>query len=144
MKKNIHEKKGLYKEDTSVQPLTLFEQLKKGNKIDVKFLGIDEKKPLKNLQLAIFVNGSLKYASKKGVFTVTTLTFPTLRRKGWKIYCEKVQKDRIIFKNDKDYKKFIGFCTELRDCVRIQELYNQLCFDFVKTFEAEESQEKAI
>lgn len=132
-----------YLKDTGVKPLTLKDQLIKGANIEVKFLNVKEDKPLSSLQLAVYMNGQLKYTSKKGVFTITTVKYSAIRRKGWRFYSEKIEKDRIIFKEKKDYDKFIGFCTKVRDCVRIQDMYEDLCFNFIKEWEEQYLEEDA-
>lgn len=120
---------------SKVLPLTLREQLSKNNKITMNFVGADVESTesnMDNLQLLVFFNGKLKYATKKGIFTFKTIKRNSLKRKGWKIYCETTEKDRIVFKNNNEYEKFIGFCTKTRECVKLQDMYHELCYTFVE------------
>lgn len=133
---NVGGKKGEdYLKDTGVQPLTFKDQFLKGGNIEVKFINNSLMKNLNTMQLAIFINGDLKYTSKKGVFAITTIKYSTLRRKGWRLYCENVEKDKITFKNKKDFENFLGFCTKLRDCGRVQDLFSDLCYSFIADFD---------
>ena len=119
---------------SGVEKLTLWEQLRKGNKIEVKFLNVKEDKTLKDLQLAVFINDKLRYVTRKGAFSIKNYSYQTLVRKGWKFSYETRAFDRIIFEEQKDFDKFISFCKELRDCPRIMDMYKQCGKDLINSF----------
>lgn len=128
--------KFIRKNNNNVKDITLKEKIFKGQDITVSFLG--EKKNLSDLQLTIFVNGELKYSSKKGVFAIKTISTPKVVRNGWKFSTEMTNKSRIVFEEKKDYDNFIGFCVQLRDCIRVQNMFEELCYEYVEGFEDKE------
>lgn len=124
---NVSNKK---KKQTPLEPITLREKVFKGQKIGVIFEG--EQKDLSDLCLKIFVNQKLKFVSPVGVFAIQQYQTPRIIRKGWFLTTIMVDKQRLIFKDQKELERFKGFITQLRDCTRVEEMFIDLCFSHLK------------
>ena len=126
-----------YNKPSGVQKLTLLEQLRKGNDIQVKFLNVKEDNALEDLQMAVFINKKLRYVTRKGAFSVKTISYQKIVRKGWRLTNEPYTYHRLVFDEEKDYQKFSNFCRQLRDCTKIIEMYHKCCRDIMESFSEE-------
>ena len=113
-----------------LEGVTLRERTFKGQNIGVLFEG--ELEDLSDLCLKIFVNQKLKFVSPTGVFAIKQYQSPRIVRKGWFLTTIMIDKQRLIFKDQKELERFKGFITQLRDCTRVEEMFIDLCFSYLK------------
>lgn len=116
-------------ENTMIKEFKGLERLKKydirvefKNTDDIENLQCNSKEALANLQMLIFFNDELVYATKKKSFYVKEVNDYKIKLN--KYYLPKyhpIKYNRIKLE-EKRYKSFIGWCTNLRQCVYLQEL----------------------
>lgn len=127
---------------TGVEPLTVIEKLSK--KIDIKVAIRNLHNPndvdLKKCQLVVYLNGKVKYVSKKGA--IETYTYERVEA-DWKVWHyinhRKVTYQGITFRNDKDKESFYKFCELCRACYRIDAEFENLR----KTYKTKVENEKS-
>lgn len=118
------------KKQTPLESVSLRERMFKGQDIRLLFEG--EQEDLSDLCLKIFVNQKLKFVSPTGVFAIKQYQSPKIVRKGWFLTTIMIDKQRLIFKDQKELERFKGFITQLRDCIRVEEMFIDLCFSHLK------------
>lgn len=121
-----------YENETPKQfkDLTWREKTFKGQKISLSLFG--KKEDLSDLQLLVYVNNELKYATKKGVFKIKTYKVSRIVFRGWLPEVETNVRETLIFKNEKDFNRFNLFIRKLRDCILIDETFHDLCLEYCR------------
>lgn len=115
----------------SFKEVTWKEKVFKGQKIVLTLYG--KKENLSDLQLCVYVNNDLKYATKKGVFKVKTFQVSRVVFKKWLPRVETNTRQTLIFKSENDFKKFDFFIRKLRDCVEVNDVFHELCSEYCKS-----------
>lgn len=117
-------------EDTGVEPLTVWEKLSKNIDIRVEIKNLknpDKIANLKQCQLVVYLNGKIKYISKKGA--IEAYTFERVEA-DWKVWHfvnhRKVMYGGITFRSEKDRRHFYNFCELCRACYRIDAKFEEL------------------
>ena len=86
----------------------------------------------KDLQLLVFFNKDLKYASKKGIFDIEEYQHHTSTRVGWfKYEHEYTTKQKVVFAKENDCRNFEKFCMEVKDCNRLKQMFKELSYNYM-------------
>ena len=107
---------------------------------DIKVIFKDYKgqKNPKDLQLLVFFNDDLKYASRKGIFDIEEYqTYKATRVKWFKFDYEYFIKQKVVFSKKNDCKNFEKFCMEVKDCNRIKQLFKELSYNYMHELDVE-------
>lgn len=128
--KNMYQKERKPKEHETIE-ITRKEQIFKGQKIEVMFEGFKE--DLSDLRLKVYVNNAMKFVSQEGAFISTTIRVPKIVRKGWFFTTIFYEKTFLKFEQQEEYERFQRFAVKLRDCSRVEEMYNEQCVEYLKS-----------
>lgn len=129
-RKNYHTK---YEPKKETEAITLMEQLFKGQDIIVFFEG--KQSDLSDLRLKVYVNGKMKFVSQEGAFIKTVVKTPKVVRKGWFFTTTFIERERLKFEHQKEYERFQKFIHKLKDCQRVENMYKEQCYDYLKVMQ---------
>ncbi|MGL5649548.1 MAG: hypothetical protein ACRDDY_17065 [Clostridium sp.] len=113
--------------------ITRAEKVFKNQKIEVFFEG--DKEDLSDLRLKVFVNNSMKFVSQEGAFVMVNTSLPRIVREGWFFTTIYIDKSYLQFKEQQEYERFQKFTIELRDCVRVNDMFRQECVKYAEQLE---------
>lgn len=122
--------------------ITRAEKIFKNQKIEVKFEG--DKEDLSDLRLKVYVNNAMKFVSQEGAFIVVHATFPKIVRKGWFFTTIYHKKFFLQFKEQEEYERFQKFTIELRDCVRVNDMFREACYAYARRYMEERTEDKEV
>lgn len=110
-----------------VHPVTFSERMFKNHHIHVGFIG----DKVSTLQLVVFVNGKLKFVSKR-CFETRVVRFPRIVRKGW--WFDTIIEEKIVvcFKHRAEMDRFNTFCTSLKQGEEVQNQFAFIRVDVLK------------
>lgn len=78
----------------------------------------------KDIQMLCYMDDELVYASKKNSFKKKTIKIYGLKLNNWYLpHYEPIEKEILVWANDKEHSRFINFCKKfrLKTCIRLQD-----------------------
>ncbi|MGL5348297.1 MAG: hypothetical protein ACRDA3_13180 [Peptostreptococcaceae bacterium] len=121
--------------NTGIEPLTVMEKLSKNIDIKVEIKNLHNPKDsvdLKKCQLVVYLNGKVKYVSKKGAIQAYTFERTEADWKVWHfVNHRKVMYGGIGFKGEQERKHFYKFCELCRVCYKIDAEFEKLRKEYI-------------
>lgn len=94
----------------------------KNYKIRYEFKNTEGKE--KDIQMLLYMNNELVYASKKNCFKKKDIKTTKLKLNKWYLpYYVPIEKSILIWSNDKEHNRFINFCKRFKykTCFNLQD-----------------------